>query len=398
LALGRAKRRACVEELRFGDRDLGGCDMLRPIQEPKWKSVLRRLAATGVRRHDGLFMNSHLFRRCVRFARRKMLPIHRVDPAVVKFEEDTCRQLWRDAAAHLGIPVTEGHGILTIQANGRVLRVRDHLFSSESAFAAIVSNDKQLTNTLLRDACVNVPEGQAFSWQQKQEAIQYGLSIAPCVAKPRAAAFGVGVSVNLTTERQIRRAFTRAELFGDVLIERFAAGDNYRALVLDGRCISIVRRQLAAVIGDGRSTVAELVARENRARRDTLLRPLRTDPETAQLLQRSGASWESVPAAGDSIPLASVCNYQHGTTYAECLTVAHPEVVAASERAALAVSAVISGVDAIAPDITKPEYIVNEVNTMPLLLIHYADPDHRDPIREILIQHLGLSGSAHQTF
>ena len=105
-------------------------------------------------------------------------------------------------------------------------------------------------------------------------------------------------------------------------------------------------------------------------------------------------SWESVPAAGESVSLASVCNYQHGSTYAECLTVAHPEIIAASERAALAVSAVVSGVDVIAPDITKPEYIVNEVNITPLLLIHYAAPDHRDPIRDILTQHLGLSHSA----
>jgi cyanophycin synthetase len=323
-----------------------------------------------------------------------MLPAHKVDPTVVKFEADTCKRLWRDVAADLGITVTEHRGILVMQANHRTLRVQDHLFSCESAFAACVSNDKPFTNSLLRDAGVKVPDGKAFSWKQRSDAVRFGLSIAPCVTKPCNGAFGVGVSVNLSSPRQIRRGFAMAELFGDVLVEQFAAGDNYRALVLRGRCISIVRRQLAAVIGDGRSTIAELISQENSRRQGSLLRPLRADRATARFLHCRGLSLESIPTERKSVSLASVCNYQHGTSYAECLTDAHPEIISAAERAALAVEAVVSGVDVISADIRKPDYIVNEVNTMPLLLIHYAAPNHRDPIRAILLEHFDLMPSA----
>jgi D-alanine-D-alanine ligase-like ATP-grasp enzyme len=128
------------------------------------------------------------------------------------------------------------------------------------------------------------------------------------------------------------------------------------------------------------------------------MRPLRTDQATAQLLKRAGLSWNSIPEAGRPVELASICNYQHGTTYAECLSIAHTDIIDAAERAAAEVEAVVAGVDIIAPDIKGPDYIVNEVNTTPLLLIHYAAPEHLDPIREILTQHFGLAHPSHPVF
>jgi hypothetical protein len=51
--LGKGKRRSPEKELRFGGSRFGVCDMLRPIQEPKWKSwvnvVLQERTLRGVR-------------------------------------------------------------------------------------------------------------------------------------------------------------------------------------------------------------------------------------------------------------------------------------------------------------------------------------------------------------
>jgi hypothetical protein len=55
LALGRGKRRLPEKKLRSEDRDLGVCDMMSPIQEPKWKSWLKRLgvdSCDSLGRHD----------------------------------------------------------------------------------------------------------------------------------------------------------------------------------------------------------------------------------------------------------------------------------------------------------------------------------------------------------
>jgi glutathione synthase/RimK-type ligase-like ATP-grasp enzyme len=73
----------------------------------------------------------------------------------------------------------------------------------------------------------------------------------------------------------------------------------------------------------------------------------------------------------------------------------HPAVVSAVERAAAAMGATMAGVDVISPDIRKPEYVVNEVNTTPGLPMHYAAPNHLDPISTSLRQHFDLPAPVH---
>jgi glutathione synthase/RimK-type ligase-like ATP-grasp enzyme len=46
---------------------------------------------------------------------------------------------------------------------------------------------------------------------------------------------------------------------------------------------------------------------------------------------------------------------------------------------------VLAGVDIIIPDIRQTDYVINEVNTTPLLMMHYAPREHLDPIRDILL-------------
>ena len=48
-----------------------------------------------------------------------------------------------------------------------------------------------------------------------------------------------------------------------VIVERYAPGDDYRLLVIGDRLIAAARRAPAQVIGDGRSTVAQLVDEVN---------------------------------------------------------------------------------------------------------------------------------------
>ncbi len=84
-----------------------------------------------------------------------------------------------------------------------------------------------------------------------------------------------------------------------LLIEHQLGGDVHRLLVLDGKLLDTVRRRRPSVVGDGRSSLRELVALENARRRDASgaegLSLLRVDLDTALALRAQGISLGSVP-------------------------------------------------------------------------------------------------------
>jgi cyanophycin synthetase len=293
---------------------------------------------------------------------------------------------------------------------GDRIKVIRSLISTESNLAAALAGDKILTSEILRDAGVCVPHGREFKISEEREAITFGEQLRRCVVKPpRSSAFGQGVSVDLRTRKAIRKAFYDATLYGpSALVEQFIPGENYRMLVYRGKCLSVIARDLAHVIGDGRHTVKDLVGLANVYRvKDwkwtfSLSMPIPINGETTEILRSQGLQWDFVPPAGEYVRLADVCNYQHGTTYREMIAETHPVIIEAAERACLALGVVMGGVDLISEDLASAEYCINEVNTSPLLLIHYAPAAHLDPMREILTtelvgQYAGLRPNRHST-
>ena len=72
------------------------------------------------------------------------------------------------------------------------------------------------------------------------------------VVKPCHGGQGRGVSVRLTSAAEVAAAFKAATATPDsVVVEKFAAGDDHRVLVVDGRVISVARR----LSGDGHPMV-----------------------------------------------------------------------------------------------------------------------------------------------
>jgi D-alanine-D-alanine ligase-like ATP-grasp enzyme len=312
-------------------------------------------------------------------------------------------ELWRRAAARLGLHASECGPLLIVEHehSGKRLVLMDFSLSSEGLVAYRVCGDKPLTCRLLRDAHVTVPTGMSFPSHQQAAAADYALALGkPCVVKPaKNTAAGIGVSVELRSLKKIQRALRLASLFCDeVLVEEFIPGDDYRCLVYRGKCLSLLRREIASVAGNGKSTVRELVERENQTRinldrpwseAQRMLAPLATGVQATKCLARQNLGWESVPQEHRVVRLAVLANFQHGTSYSELLNETNRTIIEAVERAALAVGATLAGVDLISPDIRLPEYCVHEVNTTPGLSVHYSvDRDCQDPMAAILSSEL----------
>ncbi len=86
----------------------------------------------------------------------------------------------------------------------------------------------------------------------------------PVVVKPQYGNHGRGVATNLQSKEQVIAAFHAAREEGSsIILEQHAPGDDYRLLVIGGKLVAAARREPAHVIGDGISTVQQLIDKVN---------------------------------------------------------------------------------------------------------------------------------------
>ncbi|MDB5612611.1 MAG: cyanophycin synthetase [Devosia sp.] len=128
-----------------------------------------------------------------------------------------------------------------------------------SAIAEGISSDKDLTKSLLASCGVPIPEGRVVDSEEDawEAAEEIGT---PVVVKPTDGNHGRGVSTDLNTRSEIDAAYRLARDEGsDVIVEKFIRGNEHRLLVVGGRMVAAARGEAAAVVGDGTSTIAQLI-------------------------------------------------------------------------------------------------------------------------------------------
>jgi cyanophycin synthetase len=258
-------------------------------------------------------------------------------------------------------------------------RIRASETSLTSAIAVDMCQEKPLTNKMLSMVGVPVPAGRSV--QTADEAWEVARSLrGPVVVKPEAGNQGKGVSVNLTTEEEVRAAYEIARSFrGDVLVERFIEGSDYRLLVVNGKMVAAARRDPAQVYGDGVRSIKELVAEVNRdpRRRDghsSILTRIRLDEATRLTLDQQGLTLDSVPESGRIVFLRTNGNLSTGGTATDVTDEVLPANARVAELAAQIMALDIAGIDVLCTDIARPiaeqDGAIVEVNAAPGLRMH----------------------------
>jgi cyanophycin synthetase len=301
------------------------------------------------------------------------------------------RRLWGDAAERLGAEISEpGDGFLEIRRGDQSTRVWHSWVGLDDAVTLRFAEDKTLARRTLVTAGLPVPEQEAFELAELGPALELLASVGePCVVKPTDAAGGSGATTGVRTTAQLQRAALRAgRLSPQLLIERQVAGDLYRVLLLDGEVLDVIRRDPPTVVGDGRSSVAELVAAENQARaaaaEGARTGLLRIDLDAIFSLEHQGLRPSSVPAAGASVTVKTVVN-QNGPR--DNVSVRGRVATGLLDDAAAAARAIglrLAGVDLITSDpamaLRDGDGGIIEVNGTPGLHYHY---DRSDPERSV---------------
>jgi cyanophycin synthetase len=296
------------------------------------------------------------------------------------------------AARRRGIPVERMNGQSLIQLGwGRRQRlIRASVTSQTGLIAAEIAGDKAEAKAVLDRVGVPVARGVTVRTAAEVLPASKGLK-RPVVAKPLDGNHGRGVTTGLMTDAQLLLAFEEAARHSRrVIIEEQLPGHDHRVLVVAGEVVAVAERVPPHVIGDGVSTVAQLVQAVNADPRrgvghEAVLTRIRLDAYAAEILSRQGLGAESVPGAGRRVDLHTAANLSAGGTAIDRTEEIHPDNAAIARRAALAVGLDVAGIDLLAPDITRSVREtgggVVEVNAAPGLRMH-LDPSE-GPKRDV---------------
>ncbi|WP_199032651.1 cyanophycin synthetase [Ralstonia sp. ASV6] len=302
-----------------------------------------------------------------------------------------------DAADDRGIPsirLSDGN-LVQLGYGARQRRIWTAETDRTSAIAESISRDKDLTKSLLQSCGVPVPEGRMVDSAEDAWDAAEDIGV-PVVVKPYDGNHGRGVFTNLMTREEVETAYAVAIEEGNgVIVERFVSGNEHRLLVVGGRVAAAAMGETASVVGDGTSTIEELIESQINAdpRRGPTeehpLNPVRLDSAARLELKRQGyADGTAVPPAGRTVLIQ-----RNGNVAFDVTDRVHPSVAAHVSLAARVVGLDIAGVDLVAEDISRPldeqRGAVVEVNAGPGLLMHIrpAQGEPR-PVGRAIVDHL----------
>ena len=278
-------------------------------------------------------------------------------------------------------------------------RIQATLSSKTSILAVELASDKEGTKQILRDAGIPVPRGTVIYYQDELEEAINDVGGFPIVVKPLDGNHGRGITIDISSYAAAEEAYEAArEVSSGVIIERFYKGRDHRVLMVNGRLVAVAERVPAHVVGDGHSTIEQLIEITNQDPRrgdghDNLLTRITVDRTTWQLLDRKGYTLETVLPKGEMCYLRSTANLSTGGIAIDRTDEIHPDNIWIAQRIAKTIGLDIAGIDVVTTDISKPlrevDGVIVEVNAAPGLRMHICPSEGiarnvAEPILEML--------------
>jgi D-alanine-D-alanine ligase-like ATP-grasp enzyme len=199
------------------------------------------------------------------------------------------------------------------------------------------------------------------------------------IVKPLDSSLSRGLTTDITTFEALGVAIEAARQHSTrVLVQEQVFGEEIRFATINGRVVSALLRRTPRVIGDGTSTVAELIKVENEQRRlitDTLV----PYPQLEGALIRQSLDQTVVPAKGEVVELSRATMIGKGCSVYDVLDDLHPSYIEKVERLVKDINASFFVTDIFIRDYTQPasddNYWFIEFNTSPVLKLFYSCRD-----------------------
>ena len=260
-------------------------------------------------------------------------------------------------------------------------RIQATVTSETSNIGVDLAGDKEDTKYLLEQAEVPVPRGEIIRREGSLEQTCKYVGF-PLVIKPINGNHGRGITVNIQNYEDALEAFHQAQkVSAAVIVEKYITGEDFRLLVINNVLVAAAKRTAAHVVGDGKSTLQQLVDITNADPRrgyghEKVLTQISLNELTLTLIKNQGLSLDSVIPKGEIVVLKDTANLSTGGTSEDVTDMVHPSNIAMAERISRIIDLDICGIDIMTTDISLPLSETNcavlEVNAGPGFRMHLA--------------------------
>jgi len=288
-----------------------------------------------------------------------------------------------DEAVSRGIPYMRlnKHSLVMLGHGVNQTRIQATVSSTTSNIAVEIACDKEETKNLLDAASIPIPRGRIIYDEDDLEGAIKSIGY-PIVLKPVNGNHGRGITTNVRNWDDAMVAMVAAKKISRAVIcEKYITGFDYRLLVVNYKLIAAAKRTPAAITGDGKSTVQELINLVNSDPRrgyghEKVLTAIKVDDMTMQILAEKNLTLDAVVPKDEVLYLKTTANLSTGGTATDVTDLVHPYNVFMAERIARIIGLDICGIDIMAPDLTSPLNenggAVLEVNAGPGFRMHIA--------------------------
>ena len=260
-----------------------------------------------------------------------------------------------------------------IQRGDKVTIKRDYFKMKNPDSIRKYVNNKYLCKTIMQKNGLPVPKAIEWNYDKSKcenlNTIFSSLSF-PLVLKPINGQSGYKVFVGLENKSAV---MNKIGVFlinkRPFLVEEQAFGNNYRVFVMNGKVLDIVRRDPPFVVGDGESTILELIQEDKRNNQYGIKKP------DWNLIKKQGLSKNMIIPNGQKVIVTLTIHYTNGAkTESLSLQNIHPENIDMFVKANKILNLHVSGIDYMGHDLSVPFTLHNgrilEVNPGPGLNIH----------------------------
>jgi GNAT-family acetyltransferase (TIGR03103 family) len=266
-------------------------------------------------------------------------------------------------------------GHFQLNYGGKKVSCWESLTDMTSAIAMCRCDDKRLTNRILKNEGLNVPDQFEARQQLSVQSLieKYGR----LVVKPAKGEQGNAVSVDLRTEKDVINAINAAKnVCNDVIIEHLIEGEDVRVVVINYQAVAVAVRKPPVITGTGIHRISELISKYNRRRKAATggESQVPIDDETKRCLKLSGYTLDDILEAHQNLVVRKTANLHTGGTIHDITDDVHPDITNAAIAASKVLEIPVVGLDFIIPDIHKNEYVIIEANERPGLANHEPQP------------------------
>ena len=257
-------------------------------------------------------------------------------------------------------------------------------FDSDSHLDSDFTTRKDDCKAFLSTLGFPVPKGEIVGSREEALAAAKDISF-PVAVKPVVGHKGIGVTADVQDAEELKSAFNRAlkaipeEQPTRVIVEKSISGADFRLLCVNGRFVAATERRPASVVGDGRSTISDLIKRENRkpARLDTPTSPLskiQSDESMEMYLDEQRLSLHSVIEKDRTVYLRKVANLSAGGVSIDATPTVHPDNIVLAQDIAQHFRLTCLGIDVISRSLAKSwksgDFGILEINSAPGIFMH----------------------------